>query len=173
MPRLGRQDYHRRPYRCGKLGAGALSLGQGLLPALQYDPPDHGRSRRGRADGSDSIPAGSWACAWECREFSASAVVIAAGRQADSGTGEFPRALIGMRSLVTLTFVCPATNHELDYRLEADARTLIRRWSKSLKCRCPYCNSVHSFAFRAGYVNGMISHVSQTEREPSSSLIGR
>ena len=77
-----------------------------------------------------------------------------------------------MRSLVTLTFVCP-TNHALEYRLEADARTLVKRWSKNLRCRCPYCKSVHSFAFRTGYVNGMISHVGQTEREPSPSLLCR
>ena len=78
-----------------------------------------------------------------------------------------------MRSHVTLKFVCPSTRHELEYKVEADARTLIKRWSKNLKCRCPYCKSVHSFAFRTGYVDGMISHVGQIEREASSSPLCR
>jgi hypothetical protein len=78
-----------------------------------------------------------------------------------------------MRSLVTLTFVCPSTKHELEYRLAADAHTLVKRWSKNLKCRCPYCKSVHSFAFRTGYVNGMIAHIGQTERQSPSSLVCR
>ena len=102
---------------------------------------------------------------------------MALAKAASSGSrprnGAASRALVGMRSLVTLTFVCPSTKLELEYRLEADARTLVKRWSKNLKCRCPHCNSVHSFAFRTGYVNGMISQVGQTEREPLSSLVCR
>jgi hypothetical protein len=78
-----------------------------------------------------------------------------------------------MRSLVTLTFVCPATRQELEYRVEVDAHTLVKRWSKNLKCRCPYCKSVHSFAFRAGYVDGMMAHVGQIERDPAASFLGR
>jgi hypothetical protein len=64
-----------------------------------------------------------------------------------------------MRSLVTLKFLCPSTKQELQYHLQADARTLVKRWSKNLRCRCPYCKSLHSFPFRAGYVDGMIAHV--------------
>jgi hypothetical protein len=70
-----------------------------------------------------------------------------------------------MRSLVTLTFVCPTTKHELEYKIEVDAHILVKRWSKSLKCRCPHCKAVHSFSFRTGYVDGMISHIGRIERE--------
>jgi hypothetical protein len=70
-------------------------------------------------------------------------------------------ALSGMRSLVTLKFLCPSTKRELQYHLQADARILVKRWSKNLKCRCPYCKSLHSFAFRAGYVDGIVAHVGQ------------
>jgi hypothetical protein len=66
-----------------------------------------------------------------------------------------------MHSLVTLKFLCPSTQRELRYRLHADARTLVKRWPKTLRCRCPYCKSLHSFSFRAGYVDGMIAHVGQ------------
>jgi hypothetical protein len=75
----------------------------------------------------------------------------------------------GMRSLVTLKFICPATKQELQYRLHADAQTLVQRWSKNLRCRCPYCKAVHSFPFRAGYVDGMIAHVGRVA-EPTESL---
>ena len=78
-----------------------------------------------------------------------------------------------MRSLVTLTFVCPSTKHELEYKIAADARTLVKRWTKTLKCRCPYCQCVHSFAFRTGYVDGMISHIGRSETEALSSLLSR
>jgi hypothetical protein len=64
-----------------------------------------------------------------------------------------------MRSLVTLRFVCPTTRKELQYKVQADAHTLVKRWSKQLRCRCPHCKSLHSFAFREGYVDGMIAHV--------------
>ena len=74
-----------------------------------------------------------------------------------------------MHSLVTLKFLCPVTKRELQYRLQADAQTLVKRWSKNLKCRCPYCKALHSFSFRAGYVDGMIAHVGRTG-EPSESL---
>lgn len=77
--------------------------------------------------------------------------------------------LLGMRSLVTLKFSCPATKRELQYRLQADAQTLVKRWTKNLKCRCPYCNALHSFPFRAGYVDGMIAHVGLLA-EPTESL---
>jgi hypothetical protein len=73
-----------------------------------------------------------------------------------------PSALSGMRSLITLKFLCPSTKRELRYHLQADARTLVKRWPKILRCRCPYCKSLHSFSFRAGYVDGMIAHVGQT-----------
>src|SRR5207248_11097211 len=76
------------------------------------------------------------------------------------GRGQ-PRSHV-MRSLVTLKFLCPSTNRELQYQLQADAQTLVKRWSKNLKCRCPYCKSLHSFSFRTGYVDGMIAHVGQT-----------
>jgi hypothetical protein len=75
-----------------------------------------------------------------------------------------------MRSLATLIFVCPCTRQELEYTVEVDARALVKRWSKNLKCRCPYCKSVHSFAFRTGYVDGIISHVGQAQGDPSPSL---
>jgi hypothetical protein len=74
-----------------------------------------------------------------------------------------------MRSLVTLRFLCPTTKQELHYRLQADAPTLVKRWSKSLRCRCPYCKDLHSFSFRAGYVDGMIAHVGRAT-EPTESL---
>ncbi len=67
-----------------------------------------------------------------------------------------------MRSLVTLKFRCPSTKRELQYHLQADARTLVKRWSKNLRCRCPYCKSLHSFSFRMGYVEGMIAQVGRT-----------
>jgi hypothetical protein len=67
-----------------------------------------------------------------------------------------------MRSLVTLKFLCPSTKRELQYHLQADARTLVKRWSKNLRCQCPYCKSLHSFSFRTGYVDGMIAHVGHT-----------
>ncbi len=66
-----------------------------------------------------------------------------------------------MRSLITLRFVCPSTQQELRYKLQADARTLVKRWPKTMKCRCPYCRALHSFSFRQGYVDGMIAHVGQ------------
>jgi hypothetical protein len=74
-----------------------------------------------------------------------------------------------MRSLVTLKFVCPTTKQELRYRLQADAQTLVKRWAKTLRCHCPYCKDVHSFSFRAGYVDGMIAHVGLLA-EPTQSL---
>jgi hypothetical protein len=67
-----------------------------------------------------------------------------------------------MRSHVTLKFLCPSTKGELEYHVQADARTLMRRWSKTLNCRCPYCKCSHSFSFRAGYVDGMIAHVGRS-----------
>jgi hypothetical protein len=73
-----------------------------------------------------------------------------------------------MRSLVTLRFVCPITKQELQYRLKADAHTLVRRWSKTLRCRCPYCKDSHRFSFRAGYVEGMIAHVGRTPENLAS-----
>jgi hypothetical protein len=75
----------------------------------------------------------------------------------------------GMRSLVTLKFLCPTTKQELQFRLQADAQTLVKRWSKNLRCRCPYCKAVHSFPFRAGYVDGMIAHVGRAA-EPTDTL---
>jgi hypothetical protein len=90
-------------------------------------------------------------------------------RQSYTGTACAQTRLLGMRSLVTLKFVCPATKQELRYRLQADAHTLVRRWAKSLKCRCPYCNGLHSFSFRTGYVDGMIAHVGLLA-EPTQSL---
>jgi hypothetical protein len=77
--------------------------------------------------------------------------------------------LSSMRSLVTLRFLCPSTHHELRYQLQADAQTLVKRWSKTLKCRCPYCHCLHRFPFRAGYVDGMIAHVGQT----ADRIVGR
>jgi len=74
----------------------------------------------------------------------------------------------GMRSLVTLRFLCPTTKRELQYRLQADAQTLVKRWSRNLKCRCPYCKALHSFSFRAGYVDGMIAHVGRTAEATES-----
>lgn len=65
-------------------------------------------------------------------------------------------------SLVTLRFVCPATKGGLEYQLEADAKTLIERWPKTLRSRCPYCKSLHKFSFRDGYVDGMISQFGQS-----------
>lgn len=78
-----------------------------------------------------------------------------------------------MRSAVTLTFICPATKHNLEYRVAVDARTLVKSWSKTLRCRCPYCKSVHSFSFRTGYVDGMIAHIGQIEGDPAASLLAR
>jgi hypothetical protein len=67
-----------------------------------------------------------------------------------------------MPSLVTLRFVCPATKGELEYQLEADAKTLVERWSNILRSNCPYCKSLHKFSFREGYVDGMISQFGQS-----------
>jgi hypothetical protein len=64
-----------------------------------------------------------------------------------------------MRSLVTLRFLCPTTQGELSYSLKADASTLVKRWPKVLKCRCPYCKTLHNFSFRQGYVDGMIAQI--------------
>lgn len=75
-----------------------------------------------------------------------------------------------MRSLVTLRFVCPSTQQELRYKLQADARTLVKRWPKMMKCRCPYCKALHNFPFRQGYVDGMIAHVGQEAERAASSL---
>jgi hypothetical protein len=86
-----------------------------------------------------------------------------------------PTRLLGMRSVVTLRFVCPATKQELQYRLQADAETLVQRWGKNLKCRCPYCKQLHSFSFRAGYVDGVIAHIGNAAepRQLANRLIGR
>jgi hypothetical protein len=67
-----------------------------------------------------------------------------------------------MPSLVTLRFVCPTTRGELEYQLEADAKTLVDRWPKTFRGRCPYCKSLHKFSFREGYVDGMISQFGQS-----------
>jgi hypothetical protein len=98
---------------------------------------------------------------------SASAALLC--RQSYKGTAGRPTRWLGMRSLVTLKFVCPVTKRELQYRLQADAQTLVKRWTKNLKCRCPHCSGVHNFSFRAGYVDGMIGHVGLLA-EPTQSL---
>jgi hypothetical protein len=70
-----------------------------------------------------------------------------------------------MRPFVTLKFLCPATQEKIEYRLKADARVLVERWRKNLRCRCPYCKSLHSFSFRAGYVEGAIAHIGGTDSD--------
>ena len=71
-----------------------------------------------------------------------------------------------MRSVVTLRFICPSTQGDLEYRLRADAKTLIERWSKNIRCKCPYCEGVHDFSFRAGYVDGALSQVAPAAATP-------
>ena len=68
-----------------------------------------------------------------------------------------------MRSFVTLKFLCPTTKGEIEYQVKADARILVERWRKSVRCKCPYCKSSHNFAFRAGYVDGAIAHIGLTD----------
>ena len=68
-----------------------------------------------------------------------------------------------MRSVVTLKFQCPRTKGELEYRLQADAKVLVARWSKNLRCKCPYCKSLHRFQFREGYVDGVIAQFGRAD----------
>ena len=80
-----------------------------------------------------------------------------------------------MHSFVTLKFLCPTTKGEIEYQVKADARILVERWRKIVRCKCPYCKSSHNFSFRAGYVDGAIAHIGLTDLDtkvPGRSVSG-
>jgi hypothetical protein len=61
------------------------------------------------------------------------------------------------QSFTNLVFTCPGTGKLVEYEVPSDAAAVQQFWSRRLDLTCPHCRELHHFAYREGFIEGVLA----------------
>lgn len=63
---------------------------------------------------------------------------------------------------VLLEFSCPHVHKPVHVEVPGDTQTVKSNWTREIRVRCPHCEAVHWFSYRAGYIEAAISQLNKS-----------